>query len=86
MGLVTGVHRNDNMMVKPLAQKTSKWKHAEIKRGNGKLACQRSEYAQGSARIKSDARSPLRQQVCGQRCVDGRIREVLGSGDPFLLR
>jgi hypothetical protein len=52
--MVTGVHRDDNMTVRPLAQKTSKWKHAEINRGNGKLSCQRSEYAQGSARIKSD--------------------------------
>jgi hypothetical protein len=31
---------------------TSKWKPAEIKRGNGKLPCQRSEYAQESVRLK----------------------------------
>jgi hypothetical protein len=54
MGLVVGVHRDDNMTARPFAQKTSRLGDAEIRRGTGKVPCQRSEYARGSARHKSE--------------------------------
>lgn len=36
MGLVAGIHGDDNMTARLLARKTSGWKYQKIKRGNGK--------------------------------------------------
>jgi hypothetical protein len=54
MDLVAGVHRDDNMTSRPFAQKTSRLADAGIRTGNSKVPSQRSEYAQESARHKSE--------------------------------
>jgi hypothetical protein len=93
MGLVAGVHRDDDLTAGPFAQKTSRWGHAEIRREDGKVPGQRSEYAQGSVRNKSEkgkeaaVTKELIEQVLalgGDGCIELLLADALYADGPLL--